>query len=79
MAKVKTVFYCTECGNETPKWQGKCPSCGQWNTLQEHVEKATPAGKGRAVSIGSGRQPQRILDVDTDSEIRFSTGMGELA
>ena len=78
MAKTKTVYFCTECGNETPKWQGKCPSCGQWNTLQEHVEKATPAGKGRAVSIGSGRQPQRILDVDTDSEIRFSTGMGEL-
>ena len=41
MSKVKTVFFCTACGNESPKWQGKCPACGQWNTYQEHVEKPT--------------------------------------
>ena len=37
MAKVKRAFFCTECGYETPKWLGKCPSCGAWNTISEHV------------------------------------------
>lgn len=36
MAKKKTVFFCTDCGNESPKWEGKCPACGAWNTLVEH-------------------------------------------
>ena len=39
MAKTKTIFYCTSCGNETHQWQGKCPGCGAWNTLEEHIEK----------------------------------------
>jgi len=78
MAKTKTVFYCTECGNETPKWQGRCPACGAWNTLQEHVEKPTPAGKAKSAPVGLSRQPQSIREVDCDAEIRFSTGMGEL-
>ena len=37
--KSKTLFYCTQCGNETPKWQGKCPACGAWNTIVEQPEK----------------------------------------
>ena len=76
MAKLKTVFYCTSCGNETPKWQGKCPACGEWNTLQEHTEK-TVVGKGRAV-LSDIRTPQKLSQVHTDDETRFSTGMGEL-
>ena len=78
MAKAKTVYFCTECGNETPKWQGKCPSCGAWNTLQEHVEKPIPAGKVRSTAIGLSRKPQTLSQVDSGDEIRFSTGMGEL-
>ena len=78
MAKTKTVFFCTECGNETPKWQGKCPACGAWNTMQEHTEKAVPVGKAKSAPVGQSRAPQSILDVDCDAEIRFSTGMGEL-
>ena len=78
MAKEKTVFYCTSCGNETPKWQGRCPACGAWNTMQEHIERAAPAGKRKTAPVGQSRLPQRIHDVDCDSEIRFSTGMGEL-
>jgi len=76
MAKIKTVYYCTSCGNETPKWQGKCPACGEWNTLQEHTEK--PVGKGRATSVSGARTPQRLSEVHTGNETRFSTGMGEL-
>ena len=40
--KAKTVFYCTECGNETPKWQGRCPACGAWNTMVERPAEKAP-------------------------------------
>ena len=78
MAKQKTVFYCTSCGNETPKWQGRCPACGQWNTLEEHVEKPAQPGRAMSAPVGTSRTPQKLCDVNTDIEIRFSTGMGEL-
>lgn len=78
MAKTKTVFYCTECGNETPKWQGRCPSCGAWNTLQEHVERPAAPGRIKSAPIGTTRKPKTISQVDSGDEIRFSTGMGEL-
>lgn len=78
MAKTKTVFYCTACGNETPKWMGRCPSCGAYNTMEEHIEKPTAPGRAKTAPVGSSRRPQRIREVTGDSEIRFSTGMGEL-
>ena len=78
MAKSKTVFYCTACGNETPKWVGRCPGCGAWNTLEEHIEKPAAPGRAKTAPVGMSRQPQRLSQVDTDAEIRFSTGMGEL-
>ena len=78
MAKTKTVFYCTDCGNETPKWQGRCPACGAWNTMQEHIEKPVAIGKTKSAPVGMSKKPQRIRDVDSGDEIRFSTGMGEL-
>lgn len=78
MAKTKTVFYCTACGNESPKWQGRCSACGSWNTMQEHVEKTTPLGKSRVSAVGQSRIPQKLSEVATDAELRFKTGMGEL-
>ena len=78
MAKTKTVFYCTNCGNESPKWQGRCPGCGQWNTLVEHVEKPTPVGRAKPAPVGFSRTPKKLQQVDTGDEIRFDTGMGEL-
>ena len=78
MAKSKTVFYCTECGNETPKWQGRCAACGAWNSIEEHIEKPTPSGRAKSAPIGNSRVPQKLSDVTTDHEIRFSTGLGEL-
>ena len=77
MAKVKTVFFCTNCGNETHKWMGRCPGCGAYNTMEEHIEKPT-AGKAKSAPVGVSRKPQRIREVTSDGEIRFSTGMGEL-
>lgn len=78
MAKNKTVYFCTECGNETPKWQGKCPSCGAWNSLQEHIEKPGLPGRVKLVQNGDMRVARPISEVDSGDEIRFSTGMGEL-
>lgn len=77
MAKAKTVFFCTNCGNETPKWQGRCPSCGAWNTIEEHIGKAA-SGRAKAAPVGISKKPQKLSEVDSDNEIRFTTGMGEL-
>ena len=78
MAKAKTVFYCTACGNETPKWQGRCPGCGAWNTMEEHIEKPVSAGKIKSAAVGFSRKAQKLSEVDNCGEIRFSTGMCEL-
>ena len=78
MAKNKTVFYCTDCGSEYPKWQGRCPACGAWNTLQEHIERPVAPGRAVASPIGGNRKARTISQVTSDGEIRFSTGMGEL-
>ncbi len=78
MAKTKTIFYCTACGNETAKWQGRCPACGAWNTIEEHVERSQPGRKVSSAPVGAGRMPQRLSEVTTDTELRFTTGMGEL-
>lgn len=78
MAKSKTVFYCTNCGNESPKWQGRCAACGAWNTMEEHIEMPASVGIGKSAPVGQSRIPQRLQDVTGDDEIRFSTGMGEL-
>ena len=78
MAKPKTVFYCTSCGNESPRWMGRCPGCGAFNTLEEHIEKPVASGKPKSAPVGLSRKPQRIKELDMEGEIRFSTGMGEL-
>ena len=78
MAKAKTVFFCTSCGNETPKWQGRCPACGEWNTIEEHVQKTTAGVKAKAAPVGQSRKATKLSAVDTTNELRFFTGMGEL-
>ena len=57
---------------------GRCPGCGAFNTMEEHIEKPVAAGKAKSAPVGARRSPQRIREVDCDSELRFSTGMGEL-
>ena len=81
--KSKTLFYCTECGNELPKWQGQCPACRAWNTIVEQpaekaAKKAGPAkGAGSALGVPASR-PRPMGEVETTDELRFATGMGEL-
>ena len=74
--KSKTVFVCTECGFEAPRWSGKCPSCGEWNTMEETVTSAAPAASPAAV-LGRTR-PQKLREIDPRGEARCSTGMKEL-
>lgn len=75
--KSKTVFYCTSCGNEMPRWQGKCPFCGEWNTVVEQQVSKT-ASKSPAVNVTSDRRPRTLHEVNCDQETRFFTGLGEL-
>lgn len=77
MKQPKTYFYCTECGNETPKWAGRCPACGAWNTVVERPE-APVAGRGRVSSRAAPPKAQPVTELGDSAEIRFSTGMGEL-
>ena len=74
--KSKTVFYCKNCGNETPRWQGQCPACGAWNSIVEFEDK--PAAKTAAARTTGRSRPRRLSEVDGSEEIRFSTGMKEL-
>ena len=76
--KAKNVFYCTECGNETAKWAGRCPACGAWNSIVEQAApKASAAGKGRTKALAHSKA-HPIAELQTEQELRFSTGMGEL-
>lgn len=75
--KAKTVYFCTECGNETPKWVGKCPACGAWNSLVEQaLERSNKSGTGN--SLAKSVKPVSITDIEESEEIRFFTGMREL-
>lgn len=78
--KEKTVFYCTQCGNETPKWAGQCPSCRAWNTLVEQpVEvKKKAIHTSRSALRTTENRPKPITHVETTDELRFNTGMIEL-
>ena len=80
MAKAKTLFYCTECGNESLKWQGRCPACGAWNTIVEQpgLETKKKASAAPSPRGGGPRRPRPIAEVEAVDELRFNTGMSEL-
>jgi DNA repair protein RadA/Sms len=75
MAKVKTLYTCSECGGQVPKWQGQCPACAAWNTLVEGV--AEPAGNHRFQSLAKSAPVRRLADIEASDVPRFSTGVGE--
>ena len=77
MAKAKTVFVCSECGYESPKWLGKCPSCNSWNTFyEEKVQRTTSNGKN--VKIKESSKPLKLNSVVGKEEIRTKTSVSEL-
>ena len=76
--KIKTAWFCTSCGNESPKWMGKCPACGEWNTM---VEETVATGKRSSSAAASGRpgsKPIPLSEVQTISEDRISLNNNEL-
>ncbi len=74
--KAKTVYFCSQCGNEFPKWQGQCSFCHSWNTISEQPSNSQQAGK-RGTAVAANK-PVAIKDVLSDDEIRIVTGIGEL-
>ena len=85
--KDKTMFVCENCGQESPKWVGKCPACGQWNTFKEikvSNDAGTMAARSAAQSVRAGgivaskNHPQLLRDISAKDEPRISTGDGEL-
>lgn len=78
-SKVKSVYVCSECGYESPKWYGKCPSCGEWNTMNEEIKntsKSAPIAKVKVYS--SNAVPSTINEISTEDEHRYDTGSKEL-
>lgn len=79
MAKAKSVYICSECGYESPKWYGKCPSCGEWNTMNEEIKEASkPSSTASRTHATAYIPPIHIRDINTDDEIRYRTGSKEL-
>ncbi|MBO4734853.1 MAG: DNA repair protein RadA [Paludibacteraceae bacterium] len=83
MAKLKSVFFCQNCGNESSKWLGRCPACGEWNTFVEEVVNKAPASSSikKGVSIVSANdertRPVLIENIEVTQEVRFDTKCAE--
>ena len=85
MAKEKTVYVCSNCGEEWPKWAGQCRGCGQWGTLEQNVvlaKSSTRGGTGSAVrgsgNYGRPASPAKpIGQYSTERAVRLPTGVGE--
>ncbi len=79
VTKEKSVWFCSSCGNESSKWMGRCPACGEWNTM---VEKTVATGKPKhnavAAAAAGGRKPQYLAEIGSAQENRVSLGMAEL-
>lgn len=76
MPKIKSIYVCSECGYESPKWYGKCPGCGEWNTLNEELP-VTSAKQNLKNSMTSVNQIMALNDIVGDEEERISTGIKE--
>ncbi|MFT4543839.1 MAG: DNA repair protein RadA/Sms [Bacteroidia bacterium] len=74
MAKVKTNFFCQNCGNSSPKWEGKCSACNEWNTyVEEVVSGKTSAEKPKLGSLGKQYEIRSITEIEANPEVRFKT------
>lgn len=82
MAKDKSAYVCSNCGYDSPKWLGKCPSCGQWNTFQEIVIHKEPQSKGGGAGLQYDAQrsmkPVRLHEIDASAEPRIDMHDAEL-
>src|SRR5688572_23133761 len=75
MAKPRTVFVCSSCGADAPRWSGQCPSCGEWNTLALFAESRARRGARREAA--GGDRPAVVAQLVTEPETRMATGFTE--
>lgn len=78
MAKIKSVYICSQCGYESPKWYGKCPSCGEWNTMNEEIVDKSAQNVQKTKRVSTYTRPVSINSIDTTDEQRYFTGSREL-
>ncbi len=78
MAKLKTVFFCQNCGAQSSKWIGHCPSCGEWNTYVEEVVQKESSGGKSALRLNNQSTPKLIQDIDIDTIQRIDSCNNEL-
>lgn len=77
-SKSKNVFICSECGFESAKWVGKCPSCGQWNCMNEEIKEPSMQRSAGTSVTHSNARPISINEISTSDEARYHTGLSEL-
>jgi DNA repair protein RadA/Sms len=78
MAKEKTTYSCTECGGNSPRWLGKCPHCGAWNTLIESVAESAAPPKNRFAALAQTAEVAALSDIEATDVDRTPTGLDEL-
>ena len=85
MAKIRTVHACQSCGAQHPQWHGRCPDCGQWDSLVEETltpkaSRAEKPARGLAAMVPAAfdDKPRRLSEIDVDASPRVSSGVGEL-
>ncbi len=87
MPKARSVWYCTDCGNESSQWLGRCPACGAWNTMVEEPKESRQAASSKAGGAAARSRafidardatPQRLGEISSGAESRFDIGIGEL-
>ncbi|MDO4743741.1 MAG: DNA repair protein RadA, partial [bacterium] len=76
--KIKTVYICSQCGFESPRWAGKCPQCNEWNTMNEEIKKTAKTVSHNSATASKSISVTPLSAVDTDSEFRFVTTISEL-
>ena len=78
MAKVKRAYFCSDCGNETTKWMGKCPACGAWNTISEHIVTRESSSVASRVASVPKSEPRKVQDIEEGTTRRIDIGNKEV-
>lgn len=78
MAKLKKAFFCQNCGAQSPKWEGRCPSCGEWNTFVEEILEKTQNSSNSKSGSSKKNKPKAIQEIEQNAEIRYRTNDQEL-
>ena len=78
MAKVKRAYFCSDCGNETTKWMGKCPVCGAWNTISEHIVARESSSVASRVASVPKSEPRKVQDIEEGTTRRIDIGNKEV-